>query len=284
MNTHTNVYIQANGAPYHISRNVIIRIGTTLKGNATLVYDGITSDMATGYDLFTLASFSNGTVIDGSDGLTIQGHHTGGWTNAQMSAIAVGNFCQNIIINHVTFKDLVGFSIHQPSGTHTICQYNRMTNCGNGLNVNADGTLELPTELSDNDIDTSEGIEAAAPYTKIERNKITNALAGAIALGGDTSGRELPGMVARNNIINGVTANTALGIEITYGCVGALVELNEINDTDYGVIVTADPAFPIVIRDTLIQNNTVRRARHIPIYLPAIAGITGTVQQGNVIV
>ncbi len=217
------------------------------------------------------------------DGLTIEGHHTGGWTNAQMAAIHATYQATGFTVINCIFRNMVGWPVRQDGGYQTTVQYNQFINCGNGLNVNTDGSVDHPTVLSDNSFTDSEGIESAGAYTFIERNTFSNALAVAIALGGDTSGRLLPGIKARNNIVNGVSAGSAVGILVTHGCDGALVENNEVDDAATGIAVTKPGGYPTVIKDTLIQNNTIRRASNVAIYLPVEDGISGTVSQGNVI-
>jgi len=238
--------------------------------------------MYTGYDAFAISGVSRDIAIDG---LTFQGLHSGGWTNAQMAVIRVLGDCQGLSVTNCIFKDLVGFSVHQDGGLHSIVRFNQSTNCGNGLNVNCDGTIDQPTQLSDNTFDHSEGVESSGANTWIERNTGTNLYVAIVSAGGDISGRMLPGIRVRLNVANGVSQGPTNGIAVADGCDGALVELNEINDsTGQGIIVTRGVQYPTLVRDTLIQNNIVRRAQGIPIYLPAIDGITGTVSQGNVIV
>lgn len=280
-NRYDNVEIKANGLPYHISKSVNLHSKMQITGDATLIYDGITSNMHTGYDLFSISGVNRDISISG---LTFQGLHTGSWTNAQMAAIRVLGDCQGLIITNCIFKGLVGFSVHQDGGLHSAVQFCQFINCGNGLNVNCDGTIDKPTQLSDNYFNHSEGIESSGAYTWIERNHGDDVYVAIVSAGGDISGRMLPGIRVRQNVVNGVSQGPINGISVNDGCDGALIEGNEINDSSgQGITVTRGVQYPTFVKDTMLLNNIVRRAQGIPIYTPAIVGITGTIQQGNVI-
>lgn len=280
VNSFGTVNIQANGAAYHISKKINLPSLVHLTGNATLIYDGITDADFTGYDMFSISGVTRDISISG---LTFKGLHVSGWTNAQMSVIKVTGDCQRLSITNCTFQDLVGFSVQQFGGAITTFRFNRLINCGNGPNINTDGTATEPTQLSDNYFNLSEGIESSGAYTWIERNTGDNMYACIASIGGDLSGRLLPGIRVRLNIVNGVSAGPNNAISVNDGCVGALVELNELNDcTGRGIVVSRDVPSPTVVQNTNILNNIIRRAGVVAIYTPAIAGITGTTKSGNV--
>lgn len=236
--------------------------------------------MYTGYDAFRISGVNRDISFDG---LKFKGHHIGGWTNAQMSVIKATGDCQNLSITNCVFEDIVGFPVQQFGGLHTTFRFNEVLNCGNGPNINCDGTSDEPTQLSDNYLNLTEGIESSGAYTWIERNAGDDLYVCMVSIGGDLSGRMLPGIRVRLNIANGISQGPTNGISIADGCDGPLIELNEINDsTGQGVVVTRTIAAPTFVKDAQLLNNIIRRAQGVPIYTPAIDGVTGTVKTGNV--
>ncbi len=240
-----------------------------------LVIEGVNTGDLSGYNALQLADYAYDVSVNG---LTLRGLHTGGVTNAQMSALHLGTKARNITITNCVFEDLVGFSAQSYGGdgcSVTDCVF---SNCGNGLNINMDNARFANNEFVD-----SEGIEAAGTHNTIEDNTFTNAYNGAISIGGDVGGRSLPGIVVRRNIINGVVTPAGSGIVIADGCNGAIVENNEVYDSGTtGIVVTRGEIYPTAIIDSIIRNNIIKGA-NIGIYLPNISDIDGTLVDGNTV-
>jgi hypothetical protein len=262
------------GRTYIVNQTIHVPASRTINLNgATIIQDTLPDDGI--YSLFEMAATVHSVEIFGG---TIEGRHSGGWTNSEMTAIQIlGGTCHDIDIHDCTFRNLVGFSVHSVGGDNINVFDCQMINCGNGLNVNADNA-----ELSRNHFVDSEGIEASGSYVSIQDNTFENALAGAISAGGDTGMTIHPGAVVSGNTISGVTGN-GTGIVVADGMHGATVSDNIVSGCQYGIRVSVTVGFFNTVADTLIQGNTVRDC-NIGIYLPHGGDrITGTVVDDNLI-
>lgn len=273
---HTDVTI-APGS-YKISGQVSIPSRRTLNTTGvTLIIQGIHTGDAIGYTALQVNDNANDVTFNN---LTLQGLHTGGWTNSDIAALHLGNGSRRVKVLGCTFNDLVGFSVHQESGFESTVQNCTFSNCGNGVNVNADGTPTRKSVISDNIFTDSEGIESAGAYTLIERNTLTRALAGGISAGGNTSGKTLAGIEVRNNVINGVSQGSAIGISVKLGCDGAIIDTNTVNGCAFGIEITNPGGYPTLVRDTHLTNN-MGDNNGVGLYLQNTPNITGTVVTGD---
>lgn len=131
---------------------------------------------------------------------------------------------KRIAVVGCTFKGLFGFTVHDRGnnlGTRVAdCE---MTDCANGLNVNA-----RHSQLISNRLENS-AIECSGAHSLIRGNSIRKAVGVGISLGGlTTAGATCPGIVVKGNTID---ESDGCGMVIADGVVGAVIQGNTIRKT-----------------------------------------------------
>jgi hypothetical protein len=191
------------------------------------------------YHIFRCLSGTSNVVFLGCniDGEKPAGEYT---YNHQSSGILVETGCSEVTTQQCRFRNLWGFTTHNPGASERIHLLNNYVyRCANSFNVNSDFSWQLFNFLEE-----SEGIEASSAYSLIGWNYIKNALGIGISAGGDQS-NITPGTRVTGNIIKGVVAvpgQAGLGIVCADNFGYGQVDHNEIWCTDNsGLMIPGHP-------------------------------------------
>lgn len=142
------------------------------------------------------------------------------WYQRQMDCIGMrGTTCHDITVRHVWFQSQYGFSVHN-EGTgqriHVVdCPHRQ---CANGLNVNADQSIQARNTLED-----AESIETSGAYSVLAENIIVRPTQAGIGTGGFTSPGRIPGVVILGCIVvdgldAGIVATDAIDGAVIANC------------------------------------------------------------------
>lgn len=264
--------------------------GVTIPSNTTILGNGakIHVDLDLANDSSDYRAFY---IADGSHDIDISGLEFYGdndpfsrAANADHAAIhmpGVGSTTKDVHVHHCTFKNLFGFTVHLAgSGERVHVTHCSMIECANGLNVNAEYSMQ-----SDNILSYCEAIECSGAYSVIANNIVLHALVG-VSLGGTTaSGDTVIGQVVTGNVISDTVSG--VGISINDGCEDTRVDGNVLVRT-YGSGIAITGAGDNPIKNISVTNNTLRScgADAAPTHIGIYAGGTGVddlVIAGNLI-
>lgn len=232
---------------------------TRLRGNGARMYldmDGGDSDP--GYRFFNIPDGETDIEISGFEfyGSNSSGSFTSGGNREQACIFMAGTGAttSDVWIHHCLFHELWGFTVHLAgAGERVHVTDCTMRHCANGLNVNADYSLQARNVLW-----YAEGIECSGSYAIIADNIILFPFSG-ISLGGTTGeGDTVVGQVVRGNIIADTMSTTlGSGISVNDGCESVVIANNTIIRT-YGIGIQISPGAYNPVSDVLIANNILR--------------------------
>lgn len=156
----------------------------------------------------------------------------------------------DIIIRNCKFENLWGFSVHDDGSERVHVLNCTFVQCANGVNVNADWSLQVG-----NVFNNAEGFESSGQYLVVANNTFADALGVAISAGGNISGDEFPGGMICGNTIQG---STSIGIAVADGFCSGVVSNNVVMKCEQGGIIFANslgPQHSIVIANNVVMNN-----------------------------
>lgn len=237
-----------------IPSNVTLR---GVPGRSTFLNGGmILGTPSSYYDALTMAPGTSNVVIEGISFLG-QNNPFVFETQLQMACIeAQGGTSTDIIIRNCTFDNQYGFTVHNEGGGQRIHVLScAMRNCANGLNVNADYSIQ-----SGNRLLNVESIEAGGAYTIITKNILEgagSATVGGISLGGRTSPGSLgPGVIC---VGNAIVDSPGTGIAINDGVTDSIVAHNIIIRSSNAGIELVSGGFNPIAR-VQVTNNAIADA------------------------
>ncbi len=201
-------------------------------------------------------------VADGTSNVAIEGLHfvgNNGTAGNEFNAHAGVSNCvlvlltlsEDITIRRCSFDDLHGFSVHDAGENTRVNVIDCETRwCANGINVNANYSVQTGNRVSD-----SEGFEASGAGVNISNNTILRALGVGISCGGNQgAGAEFPGSVVVGNVVDQCTG---VGIVLADGFVDGVCASNTIRHCHTGGIQTVAGGGGHRNRGCLITGNQV---------------------------
>ncbi|MBK8113267.1 MAG: hypothetical protein IPK44_01460 [Candidatus Accumulibacter sp.] len=228
--------------------------GTRLVGNGAKMYLDLAIGETGSYQIFAIPDGEHDIEISGFEFYGNNDPFDDLHNNIEQNVISMpgtGGTTRDVWIHHCVFRNIWGFSVHN-AGTGerinvTDCV---MRECGNGLNVNSDYTIQARNQFY-----KSEGIETSGAYAVVVDNIIASASIG-ISLGGRTAaGADTPGVRCANNVIADTTAGPA--ISVNDSCQDTLIDGNiVIRPYTFGISVIANGDNKVL--NTRISNNVIR--------------------------
>lgn len=155
---------------------------------------------------------------------------------------------KDVTVEDCVFDDLWGFAIHcRGLGQRVHAIGNTVRNCANGININADYSVQ-----AFNGFYNSEGIECSGKYCTFVGNVFEDCKGVALSIGG--SNEVLPGCSVIGNTVNGSTIHGIIvGGGLSYGVIANNTVRNCVQN---GLIVTVDE-FGAAVEGLTISGNVV---------------------------